>query len=181
VIPRCLSLIALACLLVAAPQAGATPKSGGVQVQASGKQGGANGKQGGAKRSTWKARSRSTAQKLLRLADKNADGSVGILELQRFVGWRVLRRVEQRVPKLDRNGDGRVTRAEVPGMATKRFARFDADGDGAFTVREVARHMRREANRRCLVMLAKLDRDGNGVLSLADVAQPEPLRMASGD
>jgi Ca2+-binding EF-hand superfamily protein len=117
---------------------------------------------------------------LLRVADANGDGAVGILELQRFVGRGVLRRVEERVPKLDRNGDGRVSRAEVPRMSTVRFARFDIDGDGAFTVWEVARHMRREANQRCQVLLAGLDQDRDGMLTRADVTLPKPVRVASG-
>src|SRR5690606_35781714 len=62
--------------------------------------------------------------KLLEHADANRDGYVGVIELQRFVTQHVLLQVEERVRRLDRNSDGRVTAVEVPHMPAERFTRF---------------------------------------------------------
>ncbi len=109
---------------------------------------------------------------LLRAADGNRDARVSEVELLRFVEHEVLMQVQRRVPRLDRNGDGRVTRAEVPDMSASRFQRFDLDGDGAFTMWEIAQVMRRLAIQRSRVVFAQLDVDRDGALSMADVQQP---------
>ena len=115
----------------------------------------------------------SATVRLLRAADANEDNRVSELELKRFVQYQVLRQVERRVPKLDSNGDGQVTRAEVPRMSTARFARFDLNDDGAFTVWELAQVMRRQALERCRHLFASLDADADGVLSISDVEHHE--------
>ena len=117
----------------------------------------------------------SASLRLLSAADANDDNRVSELELNRFVQYQVLRQVESRVPKLDRNRDGQVTRAEVPRMSAARFARFDLNDDGAFTVWELAQVMRQQALERCRVVFASLDADADGMLSTADVEHHERL------
>jgi len=88
--------------------------------------------------------------------------------------------VRKRLPKMDRNSDGRVTASEVPSMSRTRFARFDRDGDGAFTASELTQVMRAQALARCDEILASLDVDNDGALTSNDVAL-EPTRVARRD
>ncbi|HEX6766536.1 MAG TPA: hypothetical protein VF103_13680, partial [Polyangiaceae bacterium] len=76
------------------------------------------------------------------------------------------------------NGDGRVTRAEVPKMPAERFARFDADRDGAFTAVELERVVEEQAVTRCRSFFARLDVDHDGALSAADAEAAGPARVA---
>lgn len=107
--------------------------------------------------------------RLLQAADHDQDGRLSLVELQRYMTREVVRRVDERLPKLDRNGDGRVTRDEVPAMSAARFARFDLNGDGAFTLWELAQVMRQQALTTCPRVLARLDVDGDGALTANDV------------
>lgn len=116
--------------------------------------------------------------KLLDAADANRDARVSRWELQRFVQRQILLQVEKRVLGLDRNGDGRVTRVEVPGMPATRFARFDLDRDGGFTLWELSRVMRAQALGRCALLFAELDIDGDGMLSRADLDASGDRRVA---
>ena len=116
--------------------------------------------------------------RLLRTADADRDARVSLVELKRFVAHQVRLQVDRRLPKLDRNRDGRVTRDEVPKMSSVRFARFDLDGDGAFTASELSGVMRAQALARCDRILVSLDMDGDGALTRSDVAD-EPTRVAT--
>ncbi|WP_084615387.1 EF-hand domain-containing protein [Roseivivax isoporae] len=75
--------------------------------------------------------------------------------------------------RLDANGDGTVSAEEFEDPAGARFAAADADGDGELTAEEMAaqaetmRVARRDA--RIARMIERLDSDGNGTLSLAEV------------
>jgi hypothetical protein len=60
--------------------------------------------------------------------------------------------------RMDRNGDGRLSRREVP---SPRFAEFDTDADGFVTRAEWQAHLNRAG-------LQRLDRDGDGRLSQAE-------------
>jgi len=118
--------------------------------------------------------------RVLRAADHDNDARVSLAELKRFVEREVMLQVEKRMPKMDRNRDGRVTASEVPKMSRGRFARFDSNGDGAFTAQELAHVMRTQALSRCEGILASLDVDSDGVLTQNDVAR-EPVRVAHRD
>jgi hypothetical protein len=56
-------------------------------------------------------------------------------------------------------------------MDAARFARFDRNGDGGFTLSELALVMSHKATERCRVVLARLDADRDGALSAADRGQ----------
>jgi hypothetical protein len=113
-----------------------------------------------------------TYTRLLLAADADHDARVSASELERFVLGAVQRQVTVRFQRLDRNGDGKVAVREVPSMAPERFRRFDANGDGSFTATELARVLLEQATVRCHAVLARLDHDGDGALSTADVERP---------
>lgn len=115
--------------------------------------------------------------RVLRAADRDRDERVSLDELKLFLERQVKLQVEKRLPKLDRNHDGRVTANEVPKMSQARFDRFDRNGDGAFTARELSEVMRAETLARCGGILASLDVDRDGALTASDVTR-EPVRVA---
>ena len=86
--------------------------------------------------STKPARS-ADSRALFAAADRNADGSVSFAEFATLARESVVHRIAARFRQLDRNRDGRCTRAEVNKMPADRFARFDLDRDGAFTAAEL--------------------------------------------
>lgn len=118
--------------------------------------------------------------RVLRAADGDKDDRVSLAELKRFVEREVTLQVTKRLPKMDRNRDGRVTASEVPNMSRARFARFDRNGDGAFTANELSYVMRTQALARCEGILASLDVDRDGALTKSDVTF-EPTRVARRD
>ncbi len=75
--------------------------------------------------------------------------------------------------KLDTDGSGTVSRAEVRAEQGRKFARLDADGDGTIS-REEFQAM---ANRR----FAKMDLDGDGEISLEEVAKMKAHRKNNVD
>jgi hypothetical protein len=113
-----------------------------------------------------------TYTRLLLAADADRDARVSASELENFVVGAVQRQVGVRFRRLDRNGDGKVAPKEVPTMAPERFRRFDANGDGSFTAPELAKVLLEQASARCGSVLARLDHDGDGTLSAADVERP---------
>ena len=115
--------------------------------------------------------------RVLRAADRDRDERVSLDELKQFLERQVKLQVAKRLPKLDRNRDGRVTANEVPKMSRARFARFDHNGDGAFTAQELSAVMRAQALARCEGILASLDVDRDGALTKSDVTL-EPVRVA---
>ncbi|HEX9620105.1 MAG TPA: hypothetical protein VF989_08225 [Polyangiaceae bacterium] len=108
---------------------------------------------------------------LLESADTNGDARVSGAEFEALVQHHVRLQIRERFLRLDRNGDGSVTRAEVSKMDAARFARFDRNGDGGFTLSELALVMSHKATERCRVVLARLDADRDGALSAADRGQ----------
>lgn len=114
---------------------------------------------------------------LVALADTDHDGAVTRTEIEALVQRHVQKQVEARFERLDRNRDGRVTRAEVPTMASARFARFDVNGDGTLTIDELGFVVQREAAEHCRVVFARLDLDGDGALSRSDADSARPTRV----
>ena len=112
-------------------------------------------------------------QKLIAMADSDGNGQVTGTELLSIVRRYVQKQVAARFHRLDRNGDGRVARFEVPSMPAERFARFDANGDGTFTDGELEAVMHRDAAERCRRIFAELDADADGALSASDVRAQE--------
>lgn len=68
--------------------------------------------------------------------------------------------------KVDANGDGKITQAELDTAAATRFATADADNDGFLSTQELlAARVGGRANR----MLARFDTDKNGQLSAEEL------------
>lgn len=71
--------------------------------------------------------------------------------------------------KLDANGDGLVTQAELDDLAGKKFAALDANGDGSLTQNEVSEAAEQRAvaraRKRSAKVFKRLDSDGDGLLS----------------
>lgn len=66
---------------------------------------------------------------------------------------------------LDRTGDGRLTAEDIVQAADARFAEIDANGDGDVTEAEFLAHAEANAATRAARIFARLDADGDGVLS----------------
>jgi Ca2+-binding EF-hand superfamily protein len=112
----------------------------------------------------------SIARALYTRADENADKNVTYWELSKVVHDSVTRQIHKRFTQLDRNKDGRCTRAEVNKMDKARFLRFDLNRDGHFTQAELATVMRQDVNLRLRRVYAALDLDRNGHITLAELA-----------
>ncbi len=87
--------------------------------------------------------------------------------------------------KVDADGDGKVSEAEITAHRTSVFNEIDADGDGSLTKAEIsAHHEKKEAERRAEMekkraerqdkMFAHLDEDGNGTASLEEFLAKGP-------
>jgi len=123
-----------------------------------------------------------TGLTLFNAADGDHDGSVSYRELSAVVRTSITRRIQVRFRQLDRNHDGRITRREVNKMTAARFARFDVNHDGMFTSTELARAMTEPVTVRLHDVYARLDTDGNGALSMAELAprpKQQPVMVAS--
>ena len=105
-------------------------------------------------------------------ADRDGDGAVSFGEFATIVNDSIARRVATRFRQLDRNKDGRCTRAEVNKMTAERFARFDANHDGVFTAAELASVMREQLTGRLQDLYVRLDVDKNGSFSVAELTPP---------
>ncbi|HWE38530.1 MAG TPA: EF-hand domain-containing protein [Isosphaeraceae bacterium] len=91
---------------------------------------------------------RAAFRTLLKHGDANKDGKLQVQEL-RALGERVRRfagvGLKQRFPAMDKDGDGKLSRAEFQGPAPL-FDRLDADKDGFVTREEVAKGLPGPAN-----------------------------------
>lgn len=83
--------------------------------------------------------------------------------------------------QLDTDGDGVVSVAELEAKRAERLAGVDADGDGIVSAEELARaHQIRRAER----MIARMDKNGDGLLQLDELQGrgPDPAKLdANGD
>lgn len=78
-------------------------------------------------------------------------------------------RVMKMFERLDANGDGAVEKSEVRAAAANRFAAADANGDGRLTRDELVASGHRKAEKRADKMLKRLDADGDGAISAAEL------------
>jgi len=83
---------------------------------------------------------------------------------------------------IDADKDGRITQAEIDAHRAARVAAVDADSDGKISLDELkAAEMARMTARveeRAARMLARMDSDGDGFLTAAEMATPPmPARM----
>ncbi len=77
--------------------------------------------------------------------DADGDGVITEAEMAAAAQARVARRIAKKFARMDRNGDGRVERAEFDDRGAAQFARLDTDGDDRVTLEEIRarRHERR--------------------------------------
>lgn len=79
--------------------------------------------------------------------------------------------------ELDANNDGTVS-AEEFNNRQDRFARADVDGNGLLTVEEMVATGQANAERRAARMIERLDADGDGALSQAEIEdRRNPARL----
>ena len=69
--------------------------------------------------------------------DRDSDGAVTEAEMIEAAQERIANRVGKMFARMDRNGDGRLERAELDAMGDARFERMDTDGDGRISVQEI--------------------------------------------
>ena len=83
------------------------------------------------------------------------------------------------IQRLDKDGDGKISRDEAPERMAEHFDKLDKDGDGFITAEEMQAMQRRgrdggEGGRQAGGLLKRLDKDGDGKLSPDEV----PEKMA---
>ena len=111
----------------------------------------------------------SASELLFAAADANHDGVVTYAEFANVARSGIARRVVVRFHELDRNHDGRISRSEVNLMSAERFARFDLDHDGFFTVRELSTAMTHELDAQLPQVYARLDVNHDGRFTVAEL------------
>ena len=72
--------------------------------------------------------------------------------------------------QFDADGDGRVTREEMQGMAARRLVKADADGDGAVSRAELLAHATEQAVVRVDRVLARLDANRDGLIGADEMS-----------
>ncbi|WEX11420.1 EF-hand domain-containing protein [Chelativorans sp. AA-79] len=98
-----------------------------------------------------------TRMDMLQAADENQDGTLSQEELTNYVMLREFqRRAERLANRLDIDGDGTVTVAEIEDHQGKRFALLDRNSDGMLSQDELRRG---EFGKRAMHMRG-MDRDG---------------------
>lgn len=76
---------------------------------------------------------------------------------------------EKTFSRADKDGDGKVTAAELAPRAEKRFMRLDADKDGVVTRAEVETWLAAIMERRRDRIMEGLDADGDGRITAAEL------------
>lgn len=85
----------------------------------------------------------------------------------------------KRMERLDTNKDGAISLKEMTAQTTERFSSADADDDGTITVEELTEHLQRRAfERRARHMLARLDYDGDGKVTVSELENRAAKRFA---
>lgn len=77
--------------------------------------------------------------------------------------------LQKRFQEMDANADGSVTASEFQAHRMARFAAADANGDGKLSVEEIEASRRTQRVERITRMIAWHDRDGDGMLSEAEM------------
>lgn len=67
--------------------------------------------------------------------------------------------------RVDANKDDKVTADEVRPFTDKRFARFDADGDGVVSAQEIDAHLMKRMIKWRQRLLLRFDGDGDGAIT----------------
>jgi len=81
--------------------------------------------------------------------------------------------------RLDANNDGSITRDEFGGNRLERLQAADENKDGTLSQEELANYlMKREFERRAARLASRLDIDGDGKVSLAELENQQRKRFA---
>lgn len=67
--------------------------------------------------------------------------------------------------RVDANKDDKVTADEIRPFTNKRFARFDADGDGVVSTEEIDAHLMKRMIKWRQRLLLRFDGDGDGTIT----------------
>ncbi|MCR9125159.1 MAG: calcium-binding protein [Rhodobacteraceae bacterium] len=81
--------------------------------------------------------------------------------------------------QIDTDGDGALSQSEMQAVARLRFEAADTDADGTLSAAEIETAMKGPMARRAARMIDRRDSDGDGRLSIDEMAPP-PDRMARG-
>ena len=118
-------------------------------------------------------------EKLLAVADTNKDGKIEVEEFREMVrGIQEGISVVERFKAMDKDGDGKVSRAEFSGLPA-RFARVDTNKDG-FIDKDEVKAIVGQAQPGAGIMA--MDKDGNGKVSRAEfLGQPAVFARLDAD
>ena len=83
--------------------------------------------------------------------------------------------------QMDTDKDGTITRAEMDAAAATRAAAIDADKDGTITVDEIEAYRERQRAERMAERLARMDRNGDGEVSVEEYQDAQTWRLARFD
>ena len=90
-------------------------------------------------------------------------------------------RAEMLFEKFDTNHDGKITKAEIAAVEKDSLAKYDADKNGALSIGEFQGLFDEIMHQRMVRMFQHLDRDGDGKITEAELAQPMDNMMARMD
>jgi len=74
--------------------------------------------------------------------------------------------------KLDADGNGEITQAEIDALKAGRFAAADSNGDGALSLEELQAQANKKAEQHAAAMLDRHDANGDGQLSQDELPKP---------
>jgi len=117
--------------------------------------------------------------KLLKLGDTDKNGRLELAELRalgekiRAAGPIGAAGLLQRFQAIDKDRDGKISRAEFPGQPPL-FERLDADKDGFLTKEEIVKEQEAARAGFAAERLKAMDKDGDGKISRQEFQGPEP-------
>lgn len=80
--------------------------------------------------------------------------------------------------EMDVDGDGSVTRIEIETFHAARATAIDSNGDGEVTVGELEAHREAQRQQRMAAHLASMDSDGDGKVSVAELQSAASWKVA---
>ena len=82
--------------------------------------------------------------------------------------------LQQHFQEMDLDQDGRISEQEMAEHRAARFARADRDGDGLISEAEFMAARQARGEERARLFFAYMDTNGDGALSLEEIAQRRP-------
>jgi Ca2+-binding EF-hand superfamily protein len=71
--------------------------------------------------------------------------------------------------KIDVNNDGKIVLAEIEPTITKRFMKYDGNGDSAVSTAEIDKALMAALEKRRTRIMTNMDSDGNGTIDKAEL------------